>query len=534
MSVRKLGLQQKFWVLGAVFAVVLGFEIFTVAGISSESSTLTERNIPLLNKAHQLKLAVVQVQQFLTDISATRGQDGLDDGFDEAETNAKKYRQLIGELKQIDSEHASHYDEMQKIFDVYYSEGKRMARAYVELGPAGGNKMMSGFDAAAEKLSGHVDKMLEHASAATQNVLVNQGEHLSVTRTSVMVSSLVLGGVMLVIYIMLMGALRILPRIGQELNKVAKGDLSGDKLGIERSDELGELITDINAMKDGLRSVVSDVAQSSETLFEAVDQLSTVNQQTTAGVETQYNEVNQLATAMNEMSATAAEIARHASSAAVSATEADKDAIQGKAVITDTIEIIGTLSNEVANAGDVIQELADDSNNIGTILDVIRGIAEQTNLLALNAAIEAARAGEQGRGFAVVADEVRTLASRTQQSTQEIQEMIERLQSAAGKAMEVMQTGRTYAERGVDQVTHARESIEAISNVISTINDMNTQIATASEEQSSVSEEMNRNIVSINDVSDQTMEGVKHMMSANERLMQQAHQLNRLVEKFKL
>ena len=534
MSVNQFGLQKKFWILGAALGVVLGFEIFSIASIKSESSILAEHNIPVLNKAHQLKLAVVQVQQYLTDISATRGQDGLNDGFDEAQTYARQFRQLVDELKKLDSQHGDNYDEMLQAFETYYTEGQRMAKAYVAEGPAGGNKMMGAFDKAAEALARHVDSMLDQATTATNGELNDQAKHLTMTRTSIMVSSLVLGGVILVTYALLMGALRVLPRIGNELQKVARGDLSGGKLAIERNDELGNLIADIQVMKEGLRHVVSEVSSSSETLHEAVDQLSLITQQNTGGMETQYNEVNQLATAMNEMSATAAEIARHASSAAICAADANDDATQGRDVINDTIQIIGTLSREVANASVVIQELADDSNNIGTILDVIRGIAEQTNLLALNAAIEAARAGEQGRGFAVVADEVRTLASRTQQSTQEIQEMIQRLQSAAGKAMDVMESGRTYAEQGVNQVTRARESIEAISNVIASINDMNVQIATASEEQSAVSEEMNRNISSINNVSDQTMEGVRHMMTANERLTAQAQQLNSVVETFKL
>ena len=534
MAMNKLGLRQKFTALGVVFGVVLCFEIYTVLGINDEASVLSQKEIPVLNLSHDMKLNVVQVQQWLTDISATRGQDGLNDGFDQAEINAKRFRANMKEFKKLLPALSGKFDDVSKQFEMYYVMGKKMAQAYIDEGPAGGNKMMSEFDKHAEAISKQVDTLLAETVKHTESVLEQQAQHLSATRTAIMISSVLLGGVMVVIFLVLISALSVLPRIGKELHKVAQGDVSGKKLGIDRNDELGELVADIELMKNGLRDVVGEVSQSSDALFEAVDQLSEVTHQTTAGMETQYNEVNQLATAMNEMSATASEIARHAASAASCAGEADSEASQSKQVINETINIIGSLSNEVSRASDVIQELANDSNNIGTILDVIRGIAEQTNLLALNAAIEAARAGEQGRGFAVVADEVRTLASRTQQSTQEIQEMIQRLQTAASKAMEVMGSGRTYAENSVDQVTRARESIENISNVISNISDMNIQIATASEEQSAVTEEMNRNITSINDVSDQTMETVRHMSDANGRLGQQAKHLNELVVKFKL
>ncbi len=216
----------------------------------------------------------------------------------------------------------------------------------------------------------------------------------------------------------------------------------------------------------------------------------------------QKGEVDQVATAMTEMSATVHEVARNATEAAEAAQRADEETGKGKMVVSQAIEAIDLLANEVNDAAQVIHRLEQDSDEIGAVLDVIRGIAEQTNLLALNAAIEAARAGEQGRGFAVVADEVRTLAQRTQQSTQEIQNMIERLQSGAQDAVKAMEQGRSRAQVGVEQAAEAGVSLETIAQAVGTISDMNTQIATAAEEQSVVAEEINLNIVSISDMAD--------------------------------
>ena len=196
------------------------------------------------------------------------------------------------------------------------------------------------------------------------------------------------------------------------------------------------------------------------------------------------------------------EVAANAASAAHGAGEADSEARHGQQVVSEAIQVINELAAEVQSSTDVIQELEAESANIGAVLDVIRGIADQTNLLALNAAIEAARAGEQGRGFAVVADEVRTLASRTQQSTGEIQAIIQSLQARAAAAAEAMAAGRNKAEASVVKAGAAGESLAKITTAVASINDMNTQIASAAEEQSAVSDEINRNTVSIHDLAE--------------------------------
>ena len=531
---RNLGLLKKFWILGAVFLVILAFEIVTIANVDTESDSLVEHDIPVMFKSQQVKLAVVQVQQWLTDISATRGLDGLDDGFDEAEKSAQQFRRLISELTKLEPQNKADYDAMRTAFEAYYSEGKQMANAYKNDGPAAGNKMMTSFDKAATAITEKVDKLIASMESNAEATMAVQQSHLTYTRTTVMTASLVLGIVMVIIYLILVRMLRTLPEISKELSSIAGGDISGDGLNIQRGDEIGKLVQDIEAMKHGLRDVISQVATSTATVSETAGEVTTIATNTKQLMVTQNNEVSQLATAINEMAATAAEIARNAAGAAESATEANSQALEGKQVVGDTIKSIKGLSSDVNHANDVIKELAGHSNNIGNILDVIKGIAEQTNLLALNAAIEAARAGEQGRGFAVVADEVRTLAGRTQESTQEIEEMIEHLQSAASNAMSVMDKGTEQAQAGVEHVMRAGEKLDAISQAVNAINEMNSLIATASEEQSAVSEEVNRNIATISEVSGKTEASANQLTSTSYNMDQQAEQLNAIVAKFVL
>ncbi len=312
---------------------------------------------------------------------------------------------------------------------------------------------------------------------------------------------------------------------------LANGDLSG-RVDYKSKDEIGHIAVAFNRMADKFSTAITQVKDAISQLAAAAEETSVVNAQTTAGINQQQMETSQVASAITEMNSTVHEVARSAVSAAEAAKEADVTFIEGKRVVDRIIEAIGELAGEVEKSSDVIRELENESVNIGSVLDVIKGIAEQTNLLALNAAIEAARAGEQGRGFAVVADEVRTLAGRTQQSTQEIEEMINRLQSGANRAVQVMEVGKQKSLHGVEQATAAAEALNTINQAVERINTMNTQIASAAEEQSAVTEEINRNIVNINEVAEQTSEGSKQAAQASDDLARLAEQLKKLVGQF--
>ncbi|PKM11722.1 MAG: methyl-accepting chemotaxis protein [Gammaproteobacteria bacterium HGW-Gammaproteobacteria-3] len=311
-----------------------------------------------------------------------------------------------------------------------------------------------------------------------------------------------------------------------------EGDLRA-RLNAEGKSEFAWVGHSFNSFVKKIAKTVDRIGATSEKLAQASQKLTQITADTEREVDNQQSETTQVATAMEEMTATVQEVARNAVSASNAASQADSEARSGKTVVTQAVEGINRLASEVENAAQVIHELQADSHSIGEVLSVIQGIAEQTNLLALNAAIEAARAGEQGRGFAVVADEVRTLASRTQNSTLEIQKTIERLQNRAEQAVKVMENGKKQATSSVEQAASAGEAITSISSKIDTIHDMNNLIASAAEQQSAVAEEINRNISNINAVSSNTATGAKNSTAACKELLTLASELKQAVGQFK-
>ncbi len=317
------------------------------------------------------------------------------------------------------------------------------------------------------------------------------------------------------------------------VDRIAGGDLSHD-LTEQRRDELGQLQRSMQRMTVSLRELIGGIGDGVTQIASAAEELSAVTEQTSAGVNNQKVETDQVATAMNEMAATVHEVARNAEEASEAAKMADNQAREGDRVVAEAIAQIERLAREVGNSSEAMGRLKAESDKIGSVLDVIKSVAEQTNLLALNAAIEAARAGEAGRGFAVVADEVRSLAQRTQQSTEEIEALIAGLQSGTQQVAAVMDNSRELTDNSVQLTRSAGVSLETITRTVSSIQAMNQQIAAAAEQQSAVAEEINRSVMNVRDVSDQTASASEETAASSVELARLGTHLQGLVARFRL
>ncbi|MBA6254249.1 MAG: methyl-accepting chemotaxis protein [Colwellia sp.] len=323
-------------------------------------------------------------------------------------------------------------------------------------------------------------------------------------------------------------------QLNETMKKVADTQDLSLTVSTHSDDELGEMATIFNNMLGKFRNLITAVNLSVDTVHEATDSLSKNIHLANAGVDSQIQQTDMVATAVTQMVATVDEIANNTNAAASKAEATNNNAISGKEGVEQTIAKIDELSEKLRESENIVHELAKDSDTIGSVLDVIRGIAEQTNLLALNAAIEAARAGEQGRGFAVVADEVRTLASRTQDSTQEIETIISSLQGRTKEIVSHMAICRTQGQDSADQASSAGKMLEEITYDVSTIMEMNTAIASAIQEQSTVASEVNQHVVEIRDVAEQAGLISHQNAQMSEELSQQAAVLNNEVSQFKV
>jgi methyl-accepting chemotaxis protein len=322
-----------------------------------------------------------------------------------------------------------------------------------------------------------------------------------------------------------------LNRAVQAAETIAGGNLT-KAIEVDGKDEPARLLGALSVMQTNLRQTIEQIAGSATQLGAAAEELSTVTEEASRGLQQQNNEIEQAATAVNEMTAAVEEVARNAVSTSEASNQSTQAAREGRNRVVETVDAIQTMTHDVQNTATMIEGLAAQGRDIGKVLYVIRAIAEQTNLLALNAAIEAARAGEAGRGFAVVADEVRALAHRTAQSTQEIEKMVAGIQNGTGEAVSSMQQSNQRTQSTLEMARAAGVALEQITQSIHLINERNLVIASASEEQAQVSREVDRNLVNIRDLATQSAAGANQTSAATHELSRLAVDLNAMVARF--
>ncbi|ANF87907.1 chemotaxis protein [Pseudomonas antarctica] len=408
---------------------------------------------------------------------------------------------------------------------VAYQKGRD---AYMAAGadPTAGDNAVKGVDrATSEQMSTLVSDLRAQGSQQSQAISAYTERTVMVGLAIMLLSGVVIG----LFSLWLINRNLILPIRGliDYVTQLSHGRFA-ERVASRRQDELGHLAAAANTLRDFLAETFNRLQRSATDLVSASGELSSIAGQMANGTHEQFNRTDQVATAMTEMSATAQEVARHAASASRAADEADHSAREGGEVMKVTIATIGQMRNEILNTGTIIRRLETDSVRIGKVLEVIRGIAEQTNLLALNAAIEAARAGEAGRGFAVVADEVRSLAQRTAASIIEINQIIHAVQTGAVDAAEAIVSGQSCSDESVEKVSQAGAMLNHITLAVEAIRDMNRQIATAAEEQTSVAEDISRNITQITTVATANMDNVQRTEAASQNLRGLSAELNQV------
>ncbi|MBY9023983.1 methyl-accepting chemotaxis protein [Pseudomonas fluorescens] len=413
--------------------------------------------------------------------------------------------------------------EEHRLLGAAYQKGRD---AYVATGadPTAGDAAVKGVDrAASDQMSELVAELRKQGTEQSAQISASADRTVWLGLLVMLASGLLIG--LLSLWLVNRNLVEPISKLIDYVTQLSKGRLV-ERVASDRQDELGNLAAAANTLRDFLAETFNHLQRSAKDLDSASGELNAIATLMAGGTNEQFNRTDQVATAMNEMSATAQEVARHAADAARAADDADQSAQQGEKVMQSTIHSITQMRGEIANTATVIRRLEADSGRIGKVLEVIRGIAEQTNLLALNAAIEAARAGEAGRGFAVVADEVRNLAQRTAESIIEINQIIHSVQTGAVDAAQAIDSGQTRSDESVEQVTQAGAMLERITHAVEAIRDMNRQIATAAEEQTSVAEDISRNLTEITSIASTNLDNVQRTESASQNLHGLSGQLN--------
>ncbi|ELR67425.1 Methyl-accepting chemotaxis protein [Photobacterium marinum] len=543
MTYKNLSIGKKIAVVfAAIAAVFIAFGLFLVSELKlvrAGTMDFTDSTIPSVLSVEELKYEVTSVRttQFFV-LTFEDNPTSMRNTLEKTRLHIKSI-----EKKLSDYEATVVSDKEQRVFDAV-----NLAWDTYLFG-------IRGYEAAAEAGDAHkAEDLLVNTFAQFNRLMISLDdlrelnlEFVANNRTNMLgsisrVTMLTLSCILAVLAIMVLMNIFLTRQICLPLNQVmalsaeiASGNLTHflkrDEIG---NDELGQLADSSIKMQDNLRKLVEEIVASVTQLSAAVEEVSAVSEQSSTGMQQQQSEITMVATAMDQMKATVADVANNTETASISASSANDEAKQGCDDVQQNIDSITRVSQKIENAGELVQQLEQESGNISMVVDVIRGIADQTNLLALNAAIEAARAGEQGRGFAVVADEVRTLAGRTQDSTGEIVAIIEKLQKSANAAKDATSESCVMIQECVTQSQNTGETIQNIEQTVAQIADMSQQIASACSEQDSVTEELGRNVESIHQSSTEVAVGAEQTAKACVELSQLAANLQSMMSRFRI
>ncbi|WP_421285936.1 methyl-accepting chemotaxis protein [Aeromonas veronii] len=525
--------------------LMLGFAWFATLQLSNiyrDASEVSDNIVPSIRASSQMHVSLLDARRAeLNMVIDALGKDpdslnSSTQSFEAAKSQYMAAEQRYGSMPFVSERDRNMFAELKTAAAKYFSAHGDLETAIRQGDIAKVQSLIKNESRAALEQAGQDGLELRKENDRVANLLTKQSEasYERAKLLSTTVGALTLLFVVIVAWLLIRQIRNPVMTLLEQTRQVAAGNLTS-QLDMKQfsHDELGKLAQGFNEMQSNLRMLVNEVSGSVVQLGAAAEEISAVAQQSANNMGAQQHELNQLATAMNEMQATVQEVARNTNDAASAATSASDTAAQGRDTVNDSIGRIEKVATAIEETALVIRQLGDDSRNIGMVLEVIQGIAEQTNLLALNAAIEAARAGEQGRGFAVVADEVRTLAKRTQDSTSQINHIISELQQRANEAGVTMQQSQDMMSETVHTAREAGASIAEISSSVNSISHMNIQIATATEEQGAVSEELNRNVVNISNASEEVATGAKQMAQACNDLNLLATQLQEVVRKFR-
>jgi methyl-accepting chemotaxis protein len=446
--------------------------------------------IPTVQLINDARLHAVQVQQWLTDISATRGLDGLNDGFDEAANSAERFRQTIARLIELEPDSRAGYQPILQAFEAYYQEGIKMANAYVDSGPAGGNALMASFDARVETINSELENLFVSIQQQIRTDIDHELADIDFNNKLVYIFAACF--IVLLISLLIVGQTRIVTParyLSMELQAIAKGDFSRS-VTTKNDDEFGQI-------SDAAASIVVQLGESLRDITSAGMQVSAYAHALTYVTEDVQNQsvkqsegTDVVSRSIDELTALGQTVSVETAQASEISSEVKMQAQKGDQLLESSLVSAQQLAERMDSAKSTVNDLAESSNKISDVISVIQSIAEQTNLLALNAAIEAARAGEQGRGFAVVADEVRTLASRTQDSLSQIETMIQDLQSKANETVLLISKNQEQAAQNATSGQDASESLRLIFNSIDELDGMNKNINSATETQAASLQEV--------------------------------------------